>query len=221
MPKSKQILLSDEEKDHLKHQLTDPQATPRQKLRALIILELAAGLSNLQTAAKLACSRRTVGIWRQRFLQERLPALAPRSHRAGRKPTLRNNCRECVIQHLTLSAGSTPGPSIRAIARACHVSKDTVHRIAREHGLATTRSARPRSRQPEIQRAPDESVRGPVQAELPKFFSSRPPEATANYHPDQATPDLPAPEQTQVPVLPTSALRPTHESTGTSQSSPL
>jgi len=221
MPNFKQIQLSREEKNHLENQLTDPQATPRQKLRALIILELAAGLSNLQTAAKLACSRRTVGIWRQRFLQERLPALAPRSHRAGRKPTLRNNCRECVIQHLTLSAGSTPGPSIRAIARACHVSKDTVHRIAREHGLATTRSAKPRIRQPEIQRAPDESVRGPANAELPRFFSCRPPEATTDCRPDQVLPDLPVPEQTQVPVLPTSARQLTHESTGTSQSSPL
>ena len=211
MPKSKQILLSDEEKDHLKHQLTDPQATPRQKLRALIILELAAGLSNLQTAAKLACSRRTVGIWRQRFLQERLPALAPRSHRAGRKPTLRNNCRECVIQHLTLSAGSTPGPSIRAIARACHVSKDTVHRIAREHGLATTRGARPRTRQPEIQRAPDESVRGPAYAELPQFFSSRPPEAATDCRPDQVLRGHPGPEQPQVPEPQSSAPPQIHE----------
>jgi len=211
MPKSKQILLSDEEKDHLKHQLTDPQATPRQKLRALIILELAAGLSNLQTAAKLACSRRTVGIWRQRFLQERLPALAPRSHRAGRKPTLRNNCRECVIQHLTLSAGSTPGPSIRAIARACHVSKDTVHRIAREHGLATTRSAKPRTRQLEIQRAPDESVRGPAHAELPQFFSSQPPAAATDCRPDQVLPGHPSPEQPQVPEPQSSAPPQIHE----------
>jgi len=211
MPKSKQILLSGEEKDHLEHQLTDPQATPRQKLRALIILELAAGLSNLQTAAKLACSRRTVGIWRQRFLQERLPALAPRSHRAGRKPTLRNNCRECVIQHLTLSAGSTPGPSIRAIARACHVSKDTVHRIAREHGLATTRSAKPRTRQPEIQRAPDESVRGPAHAELPQFFSSQPPAAATDCRPDQVLPGHPSPEQPQVPEPQSSAPPQIHE----------
>lgn len=211
MPNFKQILLSDEERNHLETQLTEPQATPRQKLRALIILELAAGHSNLQTAAKLGCSRRTVGIWRQRFLQERMPALAPRSHRAGRKPTLRNNCRECVIQHLTLSAGSTPGPSIRAIARACHVSKDTVHRIAREHGLATTRSPRPRTRQPEIQRAPDESVRGPADAELPQFFSSQPPAAATDCRPDQVLPGHPGPEQPQVPEPQSSAPPQIHE----------
>ncbi|MFM7835920.1 MAG: helix-turn-helix domain-containing protein, partial [Planctomycetaceae bacterium] len=84
MQNFKQIVLSDEEKQCLNSQLTNPRTAPRQKLRALIILELASGLSNLQTAAKLGCSRRTVGIWRQRFLQERLPALTPRNHRAGR-----------------------------------------------------------------------------------------------------------------------------------------
>lgn len=204
MQNFKQILLSDEEKQSLNSQLTNPRTAPRQKLRALIILELASGLSNLQTAAKLGCSRRTVGIWRQRFLQERLPALTPRNHRAGRKPTLRNSCRECVIAHLKLAGDSTAAPSIRSIARACNVSKDTVHRIAREHGLATPRRTTSRNASPETQRAPDETVRGPADNhEITESLSSRHQAATADCPPDPATPNLPRPELPQVPVLPT------------------
>ena len=53
--------------------------------------------------------------------------------RSGRKPTVRNNCREQVLQMLRDDLALTgKRRSIRAIAEACKVSKDTVHRIAQQ-----------------------------------------------------------------------------------------
>jgi len=46
---------------------TSPQA--RLKRRSRIILLLAGGLSQAAVAAKLGVSRRTVSIWRQRFVE--------------------------------------------------------------------------------------------------------------------------------------------------------
>lgn len=47
-------------------------------LRAKIVLLAAAGHDSHQIAAAVATSRQTVGLWRHRFVTQRLPGLAPR-----------------------------------------------------------------------------------------------------------------------------------------------
>ncbi len=210
------IQLVPEERQALHSYLTEPRTTHRLRLRALIILELDSGLSNLQIARKLGCSRRTTGIWRQRFLQQRLQSLLTRHSKAGRKPTLRNACCDCVVRHLT--ENQTAGRSvwsIRAIARACGVSKDTVHRIARQYGIDTSRRSNTANSVDTTQRAPDEIARGPADnadnSGCSSNVSCQPPAATTDYRPDQAHPDRPLPEQPPAPELLSSALQQTRE----------
>lgn len=207
------IQLAPEERQTLHNVLAAPQSPPRMRLRALIILELAAGLSNLETARKLGCSRRTTGIWRQRFLQHRLQSLVARHSKAGRKPTIRNACCECVVRHLTenQAAGQTLW-SIRAIARACGVSKDTVHRIARQYNFNISRRSGTSSSHTAKQQASDEIARGPAdKAQDPIILSSQPPAAATDCRPDQVLPGHPGPEQHQVPEPQSSAPPQIHE----------
>src|SRR6266852_6718888 len=102
--------------------------------RASIIQMAAKGVFNQDIARAVGVSRPTVQLWRQRFLALRLPGLEKDAPRPGRIPRISHRKVQAVV-HATLH--TTPSDathwSARSMARAQGLSKDTIHRIWKQH----------------------------------------------------------------------------------------
>src|SRR5437870_8246560 len=89
-----------------------------------------------QRYCTLHISRPTVQLWRQRFLALRLPGLEKDAPRPGRIPRISHRKVQAVI-HATLH--TTPPDathwSARSMAQTQGLSKDTIHRIWKQHHL--------------------------------------------------------------------------------------
>jgi len=80
------IILTEEEASSLKATANSGAAEFRQVERSRIILACAAGKQNKQVAKELGVTIPTVGKWRKRFAEQRLPGLRD-SERTGKPPT--------------------------------------------------------------------------------------------------------------------------------------
>jgi transposase len=109
--------------------------------RAKIVLAAADGQENKQIAEDLGCTRRTVGIWRNRFLAAGVAGIERDAPRAGRPVTVRSQ-KEAAILRKTIQ--ETPPNathwSVRSMAKAIGASKDTVQRVWRDNGLQPHRT---------------------------------------------------------------------------------
>jgi transposase len=109
---------------------TSPQA--RLKRRSRIILLLAGGLSQAAVALKMGISRRTVAVWRQRFLEGGVETL--QRDRPGRgRPKGRDATAVAAIQ--AAMAAPPQGRerwTARALAKHVGVSHSTVLRVWRD-----------------------------------------------------------------------------------------
>jgi transposase len=108
---------------------SSPQA--RLKRRSRIILLLANGLSQAAVAAQLGVSRRTVAIWKQRFLEGGAPTL--QHDRPGRgRPKGRS---ADAVAAITAAMANPPDGqrwTARALAKHVGVSHSTVLRVWRD-----------------------------------------------------------------------------------------
>ena len=93
LPFAAEVSLTDEQREPLE-KIARAASTPQSlAFRARIVLRAAEPDQppNLQIAVELDCSRHTVALWRDRFLEQGLPGLqdAPRSGRPPRVSPLR------------------------------------------------------------------------------------------------------------------------------------
>lgn len=93
-------------------------------------------MSNAQVARKLGVSRPTVALWRQRFAEGGLPAIATIKQGRGRRPSLPPQTIGMILD----AAHRPPPPGMtrwttRAMAAQAGVSPDTVQRLWRDHGI--------------------------------------------------------------------------------------
>lgn len=122
--------------------------------RARIVLGVSAGRSNAAVARELGVSRPTVALWRRRFAEGGLEALATIKEGRGRRPSLPPH-----KTRLILDVAQRPPPpgmtrwTTRAMADHAGVSPDTVQRLWRDHGV------RPQAVDPAA--GPDASASGP------------------------------------------------------------
>lgn len=104
--------------------------------RAQIVLKAGDGLSSARIARDLGVSRPTVSLWRRRFEEGGLDAIAKIKDGRGRRPSLPPG-----KVRLVLDAGCRPPPpgharwTVRAAAAYAGVSPDTVQRLWRDHGV--------------------------------------------------------------------------------------
>jgi transposase len=111
-------------------------STPaRLVLRAKIVLLAAEGKANNQIAAELGTSRKTVGLWRTRFIEERCAGIEKDAPRAGRKPSQK------VISEIIRKTTQERPPggathwSTRRMAAAVGVSRSLVQRVWHKYNL--------------------------------------------------------------------------------------
>ena len=137
---AKPVILSAEDRLELQVLTTSMDDSSQVQLRVAIILAASEGLENYAIADRLKCSRRTVGLWRSRFVAGGTAALSKDAPRTGRRPDTRNRV-EAEVLRLYREVPPPEGNrwTIRLMAREVGVSKDTVQRIWTKHGILPAR----------------------------------------------------------------------------------
>ena len=116
--------------------------TPQQvALRCRIVLAAAEGLSDYEIAAKLQSNRKTVMLWRRRFVQKGVDALWEVAAGRGRKPNYGPEKIQAIVDTTlrTKPKGATHW-SCRTLAAAQGISKSAVNRIWQSHNLKPHRT---------------------------------------------------------------------------------
>jgi transposase len=145
MPLTRQadIVLTDEERAQLESLARTGRGRADVARRARIVLELAAGASYLDIERGLGESSRTIGKWKRRFLEGRVPGLQGRYR--GNTPSVLTPALEARILAWTRKSptdGSTHW-STRKLAKALNLSSHTfVQRAWRRAGLQPHRLER-------------------------------------------------------------------------------
>ena len=131
-----ELILSEEERGQLESFARSRSLPSGLANRVRIILLSADGVTNKDIAARLGVSQPTVGKWRKRFLERRLPGLHDEL-RPGRPRSLRD---EEVAELLLKTIETKPEDgsnrwSCRTMAEETGISKSTVHRIWTTFGV--------------------------------------------------------------------------------------
>jgi len=98
---AKAMTLTDEERMTLTKWSRGRSTRARLVVRAQIVLAAADGRENKDIAAEPGCTRRTIGIWRNRFAAERLQGITHDAPRGGRKATQRDAFEAEIIPKTT------------------------------------------------------------------------------------------------------------------------
>ncbi|MFQ5861472.1 MAG: IS630 family transposase [Dehalococcoidia bacterium] len=133
--KAAPIVVSVEERKALENLANSRTAPYRQVQRARLVLLAAEGMANTAISPEVGLSRAMVVQWRQRFIGERLAGLEDRP-RPGHPPTYSDADRLRVIE--TACTQKPKGEthwSVRTLAQATGVGRDTVHQILRQANL--------------------------------------------------------------------------------------
>jgi transposase len=127
------VLLSEEVRRKLDQQSRGRSTQARVVLRSRIVLLAAEGMQNKQIASVLKVTPRMAALWRIRFLEHGIEGLLQDTPRPGRTPTI---SRASLIEKTTQSSPANATQwSTRTMAREMGISKASVSRIWRTHGL--------------------------------------------------------------------------------------
>ena len=139
-PQLKPLKLNPAERESLQSWARRRKSAQALAQRARAILLAADGLNNTVAAAQLGWARRTVGKWRQRFLDKGLDGLLDEP----RPGTPRRVSDDEVERVITLTLESTPPDathwSTRSMAKTCGLSHSSVQRIWKAFALQPHRS---------------------------------------------------------------------------------
>lgn len=129
------IELTADERAALKGLVRSEAASQPHALRARVILLAARGAENGVIARKLGVGLQTVSLWRGRFAVGRLAALTDRPR--GKPPLKYSPGERCRVVELASTCASERERrwSVRALAKATGVGRETVRKILREESL--------------------------------------------------------------------------------------
>ena len=133
--KAAPVTMSVEERKALESMANSRTASYRQVQRARLVLLAVDGMANTAIAREVGLSRTMVVQWRQRFIHERLGELENRPL-PGRPRQYSDADRLWVIETAcTHRPEAETHWSVRSLAKATGVGRDTVHRILRQADL--------------------------------------------------------------------------------------
>jgi transposase len=120
----------------LKYLVTSGKTPQKIARRARIILLAGGGTANHAIAAQLGVSRPTVLLWRGRFQRSGVPGLMKDARRPGRKKAVAPEAIQRVVEAtLRTTPPAATHWTVRTMARAHGLSRMTVQRIWKQHGL--------------------------------------------------------------------------------------
>ncbi len=129
------VTLTSEERKTLETLAVSRTAAYRQVQRARLLLGAAAGKTNQTISQEIGLGWRSVGMWRRRFVRERLAGLEDRA-RPGKPRHYTDADRLRVIETAcTRKPEAQTHWSVRTLAEATGVGRDTVHQILRQANL--------------------------------------------------------------------------------------
>jgi transposase len=128
--------IDENQRKRLKHLAKSGQTPQKVAVRARIVLMAGDGLANHAIAAELKVSRPTVILWRRRFAVGGVNGLLKDAPRPGRRKAIRPDVVKRVVD-ATLYTTPTDAThwSVRSMAKAQGLSRMTVQRIWKQHGL--------------------------------------------------------------------------------------
>ena len=129
------IELTGEERMLLDRVLKARTATQREVLRARIVLMAATGKENQAIAQEIGLSNRSVAVWRNRFARERIMGLTNRPKKRTPIKYTAEDRRRVVEMACTGSPEAETHWSVRTLAKATGVGRETVRAILREAHL--------------------------------------------------------------------------------------
>ena len=126
------LLLGPEDRDELVRWTRGSTTPQRILIRSLIVLLASAGWSDSRIATEIGVTRRTVALWRSRYVTGGRGALLVDAPGRGRKPGRNRD----VVERIRMLSHQRPDDgqrwTVRSLARAVGVSHATVHRVCRE-----------------------------------------------------------------------------------------
>ncbi|MFO0867768.1 MAG: IS630 family transposase [Pirellulales bacterium] len=138
---AKVVSLTDEERSVLTKWSRGRSTPARLVLRAKIVLASAEGRESKDIAAELGCTRRTVGTWRNRFVEDRLVGIQKDAPRGGRAATKRASLEAEIIRKTTQETPRNATQwSTRSLAKALGCSDSMVQRVWKDNGLQPHRT---------------------------------------------------------------------------------
>jgi transposase len=136
-----EVVLSENEKVMLERWSRGRSTPARLVGRAKIVLLAAEGKENREIASMTGFSRPTVGMWRSRFIEERLPGIEKDAPRGGRRPTRANQLSRMILERTTQTKPKNATHwSVRTLAEELGVSPSMVHRVWKAHKLQPHRT---------------------------------------------------------------------------------
>ena len=129
------VTVTPEEREVLETLATSRTAPYRQVQRARTVLAAVAGKTNQAISRETGLGWQSVSVWRRRFIRERLAGLEDRP-RPGKPRQYSDADRLRVIETAcTKKPEAESHWSVRTLAQATGVGRDTVHHILRQAGL--------------------------------------------------------------------------------------
>lgn len=129
------IVLTEDEHTLLERRLKARTATQREVLRARVALMAAAGKENKAMAEEIGMSPHSVAVWRNRFALERMAGLRNRPKKRTPIKYTAEDRRRVVEMSCTGSPEAETHWSVRTLAKATGVGRETVRAILREANL--------------------------------------------------------------------------------------
>lgn len=131
-----QVVLSTEDREHLERLARGRKRAVRIVERARIVLLAAEDKQNQEIAKILRVTRRTVGVWRSRFVEQGIDGILKDAPRAGRRRSISDEMVREIV-HKTTQETPVAGThwSTRSLAKVMGLSPSTIGRIWRSHGL--------------------------------------------------------------------------------------
>jgi transposase len=108
--------------------------------RAEIVLRCSSGCSNSQVARELRLTNATVGKWRSRFAAEGVAGLLDEPRSGAPRRITDDDVEAVVVRTLESTPRDATHWSVRSMAAATGMTRQTVHRIWKAFGLQPHRS---------------------------------------------------------------------------------
>lgn len=134
MKTAERITLAEEERRAL-NVLLRLHTSNRVALRAKIVLAAAEGKTNREIADELGTSRKTVSLWRRRFLEGGLASIEKEAPRSKRKPSANSAMVRLILRKTKERPANAPHWTTRSLAKELGISQSLVQRVWKVHGV--------------------------------------------------------------------------------------
>jgi transposase len=130
-----EVVLSEDQREVLERWARRPSSAQALALRCRIVLAAAEGERSIDIAARLGCSKSTVGKWRGRFAKRGLDGLHDEPRPGKPRSIGDEDVERVIVKTLEQQPPNATHWSTRSMAQATGMSQTAVSRIWRAFGL--------------------------------------------------------------------------------------